>query len=46
MIEDFDSLGNWLIIQLKEVFMKKKKTINVLTVFLISYKNDDQISLK
>ena len=33
------SFGHWLKIQLKKFFMgKKKKTINVLTVFFISHK--------
>ena len=35
------SLEHWLTIQLKKVFMRKeKKTINILTTFFISYKND------
>ena len=32
-------LGYWLTIQLKKVFMKKKKKINVLTVLFISHES-------
>ena len=40
------SLGFWLIIHLKKVFIEKKNTINVLTIFFISQKNDVKIFLK
>ena len=44
------SLGQWLIIHLKKVFMgkeeEKKKPINVLTVFSISYRNSVKTFLK
>ena len=43
------SLGHWLRIHLKKVYMgkeKKKKTINVLTAFLISHKSDIKTFLK
>ena len=43
------SLGYWLTIYLKKVFMekwKKKKTINVLTVFFISCKSGVENFLK
>ena len=39
------TLGYWLIIHLKKVFMGKK-TINILTVFFIFYKSDVKIFLK
>ena len=42
-------LEHWLTIQLKKVFIgkeKKKKTINVLTVFFISHKSDVTTFLK
>ena len=40
-------LGHWLKIQLKKVFMgKKKKIINVLTTFFIFHKNDVKTFLK
>ena len=40
-------LRNWLKIQLKKVFMKKKKkVINVLTIFFIFHKNNIKIFLK
>ena len=42
------SLGHYLIIYLKKVFMGKgkKKTINILTAFFISHKSDVKIYLK
>ena len=41
------TVGHWLIIQLKKVFMEKeKKIINVLTFFFISHKNNIKTFLK
>ena len=42
------SLGHWLRIHLKKVYMgkEKKKTINVLTAFFISHKSDVKTFLK
>ena len=40
-------VGHWLTIQLRKVFMeKKKKTINILTTFFISHKSDVKTFLK
>ena len=39
------SLGYWLRIQLKKVFMEKK-TINILTIFFIFHKSDVKTFLK
>ena len=40
------TLGYWLKIQLKKVFMGKKKTINVFITFFISHKSNVKIFLK
>ena len=41
------SLGHWLIIHLKKVFMRKEnKTINILTAFFISHRSSVKAFLK
>ena len=39
-------LRHCLIIKLRKILMKKKKTINILTTFFISHKSDVKIFLK
>ena len=40
------SLGQWLIIYLKKIFMEKEKKINILIIFPIFHKSNIKIFLK